>query len=128
MKLLQQGFSLIELMVAVAIVGIIATIAYPSYQGYTCDTYTGQAAADMRLCALALDRHYSDGFTYVGATISGAASSSCSNRSPASGQKKFDISLPVATSNTYTIKAQPASGESCGGTMQLTADGTLTQM
>ena len=65
MKLLQFGYSLIELMIVIAIVGIISAIAYPSYQSYTCDTYRGQAVADLKVCGLALERYYSNGFTYV---------------------------------------------------------------
>jgi len=128
MKTLSRGYSLIELMVVVAIVGIISAIAYPSYQSYTCDTFVAQAVADMRVCSLRLEQYYSDGFTYVGATIDATTSSRCSNQSPADSAKKFDITLPLATVSNYTIRATPATGQSCGGTMELSADGALTTL
>ena len=65
----QTGFSPIELMVVLAIIGIITVIAYPSYQSCTCDTFKAQAVADLRVCALSLDRYYSDDFTYLGACL-----------------------------------------------------------
>ena len=127
MKVLQRGYTLIELMVVVAIIGIISAIALPSYQSYTCDTYRGQAVAQLRVCALALDRFYSDGFTYVGAVINGTGSSVCTNRSPVEGAAKFDITLVSATVSDYTVRAAKATGETCGNTMELTADGTLSE-
>ncbi|MEX2326695.1 MAG: prepilin-type N-terminal cleavage/methylation domain-containing protein, partial [Pseudomonadales bacterium] len=48
-----SGYTLIELMVVVAIVGIISAIAYPSYQGYLRDTYQAQAVADLQSCSSA---------------------------------------------------------------------------
>ena len=126
---LSAGFSLIELMVVVAIIGIISAIAYPSYQGYVCDTYRGQAIADLKVCSLALERHFSNDFTYVGAVVDGSASTICPNQSPSQGAAQYNITLTAATLNDFTLQATKAAGNGCdGGGFQLTADGTQTEL
>ena len=121
------GFSLLEIMIAVAIIGIIAAVAYPSYQGYISDTYRAQAGADLKRCALALERFYSNGFTYVG------GDGQCTLWSPsdaAFAQRQYTLALPTLTTNNYTIQATPLSGacldphDPC---VQLQADGTQTE-
>ena len=126
--MLAKGYTLIELMVVVAIIGIVGSIAYPSYQGYVCDTYKAQAVADLRVCALQMDRFYSNRFEYTGAVIDGSAASTCQNRSTAEGAKKFDLSLFDVSAQDFKIRAVPAAGESCGSTIEVEADGTLTEI
>jgi type IV pilus assembly protein PilE len=109
MKTIAKGFSLVELMVTVAIIGVVAAIAYPSYQGYIQDTYTAQASSDLKACAMALERYYSNGFTYAGADTNNI----CTLVSPTEGVTQYDISYQSLTSTAFLIRATPVGG-SCG--------------
>jgi len=120
--MLAKGYTLIELMVVVAIIGVISAIAFPSYQSYTCDTYIGQAVGDMKVCALGLERFYSNGFTY--AVPANDITVICPAVSPSEGTAKFNLSL-ASSDTTFTITATKVTGSSCGNTMTLDATGTL---
>ena len=120
---LEFGFTLIELMVTVAVIAIIASIAIPSYQGYIADSYRNQAAVDAKVCALALERFYSEGFTYVG------GGGRCDSDSPTNGTAQYTIAVSASVSS-YTITATPVSGGSCSDAsiecVELKSDGTQT--
>ena len=62
MKKLQQGFTLIELMIVVAIIGILAAIAVPAYQDYTIRSRVSEAASLAGAVRTAIDVAYSEGY------------------------------------------------------------------
>ncbi len=64
-----KGFSLIELMVAVAIVGVLAAVAYPSYQSHTVTTRRAAAKGCLLELAQFMERYYTTQMSYAGASL-----------------------------------------------------------
>ena len=59
MKRIQQGFTLIELMIVVAIVGILAAIALPAYQDYVIRSKMSEAVAALAACKTSVSEYVS---------------------------------------------------------------------
>src|SRR5260221_165985 len=59
MKRMQQGFTLIELMIVVAIVGILAAIALPAYQDYVIRSKMSEAVAAIAACKTSIQEYAS---------------------------------------------------------------------
>jgi type IV pilus assembly protein PilE len=97
-----KGFSLIELMITVSIVGILAAIAIPSYAAYTKRANRTDATRTITVYAQALERCYSQTFTYVGC----AAAPTASVASP-QGYYTITIATATAPTATYSITAVP---------------------
>lgn len=101
-KTSQSGFNLIELMVTVAIVGILFGIAIPSYQNYTIKARRGQATGCLLELSQALERRYAGSSTYVGDLPTAACITSLSGYYSFTPTKLID-------KNSYTLKAAPTS-------------------
>ena len=121
MSQIQKGFTLIELMISVAIIGIIISIAYPSYQGFTVSTSRGAAQADLMSLAAAMERHKAANFSYKAAADSTADTGKPAifhQHSPSAelyGKRKYDLYITSASGSAYLIEARPVTGTSQAG-------------
>jgi type IV pilus assembly protein PilA len=61
MKRVQQGFTLIELMIVVAIIGILAAVALPAYQDYTVRAKMSEVILSMSACRTSITEVYQSG-------------------------------------------------------------------
>ena len=109
-----KGFNLIELMVVLAIVGILVGIAYPSYTNHVVDTRRTEAEVALVNTASKMERYYTENkHTYRGATLKKIGAL------PNTTEKYYKITLTGLTPTTYTIKAIPqksqnANDKACG--------------
>jgi len=115
----------------VTIIGILAGIAYPSYQSVVADGYRGTGQADLLALAAAMERHHSGSFSYAGAGVSGAntgAPGIFANYSPSSesaANKRYDLSIVAADAISFQLRATPvsATGQAGDGTLYYFSDG-----
>ena len=63
-KLNQKGFTLIELMIVIAIIGILAAIAIPQFASYRKKAYNSAALSDMKTGKTTLEAYYADNQWY----------------------------------------------------------------
>lgn len=112
-----QGFTLIELMIVVVIVGILAAIAYPSYLEQVRKTRRAECTGVLLQNANAMERHFTLNNSYAGAP----APVQC----PADGGRQSYVVTSEVTASTWALRATPdgpQEGDRCG-TLTLTHTG-----
>jgi type IV pilus assembly protein PilE len=135
----QKAFTLIELMIVVAIIGILAAIAYPSYQDNVMKSRRSDVKGVVLGLANAMERHFTENNSYCdaggagGVNSCGAAGTNDSGTPspsvygiPAETASYYTVTIVAGTTaNSYTVSAAPAGPQATDkcGTLTLTHTG-----
>jgi type IV pilus assembly protein PilE len=91
---MQQGFTLVEVMIVVVIVAILVSVAIPSYQDHIISGKLSEATATLANGRIRMEQHFQDSRTYANFTCM-----------PATSYFTYDCNTPAATTTTYTLTA-----------------------
>lgn len=115
------GFSLIEIMIVVAIVAILGAVAFPSYQEHVRKSRRADCTTVMMSLANAMERRYSlstpASYLAVAPTPQIPAGMTTCPPNPGAAGAYYNITMPVATATTFTIRATRAGAQAddkCG--------------
>ena len=105
-----KGFTLIELMIVVAIIGILSAIAVPAYNDYVLRGKLAEAYAVLGDQRVRMEQYYQDARTYTGACAAGTVAPW-----PPGGMKYFDAPACTIAAQTYTLTLTGRASEGLGG-------------
>jgi type IV pilus assembly protein PilA len=145
MKTMQKGFTLIELMIVVAIIGILAAVALPAYQDYTIRAKMSEVILGMSACRTSITEVYQSGpataplangwgceisatqatkyVAGISTSVNGVVTATVQNISPSVNTSVVTL-MPMSTSSLTATMSAGASQSLYGWRCGATADGT----
>ena len=99
----KTGFTIIELMIVVAVIGILASVAYPSYTNYVKRGKIAEATSTLSELRLRAEKFFADNRTYAGFP------------DVINGTRYFTYTCPTKTATTFQCNAVGIAGQGMGG-------------
>jgi type IV pilus assembly protein PilE len=102
----QAGFTLIELMIVVLIIGILSTFAYPMYTQQVLGAGRADGIASLMELSQSMERYYTERGTYAGAALGAGGLPDA-----ATPEGKYQLQIVNANNTSYQIQAVPVGGQ-----------------
>ena len=115
MKKVVRGFSLVELMVTVAIMGILIAVSYPAYQNSITKSRRARAQAVLEGISGGMERFFIVSGTYVGAAAGDVPIGAVYNLADEDATTHYDFTATGLSTTAYSLFATPVGGESQDG-------------
>jgi len=128
MKCSQHGFTLIEVMIVVVIIGILTAIAMPAYEQHVIDSRRGAAKACLSELAQWMERYNATNFRYTTAAGSATAPTAPNLECVTSLTSSYQFALAAPSDQTYLATAAPqgmqaTNDKKCGRNLTLDNSG-----
>jgi type IV pilus assembly protein PilE len=129
----QTGFTLIELMIAIMVIGILIAIAYPNYMSHLVKTRRSDAQSTLTSFANTMERYYTQNNSYLGAGTDANTNGDLSSagaptifptQSPIDGNTKYyNLTIEDSTATSYILRATPIGLQASDGYLELLSTG-----
>ena len=115
------GFTLIELMIVVSVIGILAAIAYPNYQDYLVKSRRADVMGTLTTLSAAMERYYTQHNSYLGTaqgTLPSAPLASLSAQ-VSNSNKYYNLTIQSLSASSFTLRATPINTQQNDGYLEL---------